>query len=104
MYTPLPHTTRSICRSGPVRRRYATSRTVTRRGASPTAAPPRDPRALTPVNPPGQRKPILEEGWAEPGASVTHAVLQITAGSRGAFTGALGNTLWVDNVRLEYTD
>lgn len=61
-------------------------------------------RTLYAVNSRGLRKPILEEGWAEPGASVTHAVLQITAGSRGAFTGALGNTLWVDNVRLEYTD
>ena len=61
-------------------------------------------RTLYAVNSRGQRKPILEEGWAEPGAAVTHAVLQITAGSRGAFTGALGNTLWVDNVRLEYTD
>lgn len=59
-------------------------------------------RALYAVNSRGQRKPILEEGWAEPGAPVTHAVLQITAGSRGAFTGALGNTLWVDNIRLEY--
>ena len=53
------------------------------------------------VNSKGKKKPILEEGWADPGAPVTHAILQITAGSRGAFTGALGNTLWVDNVRLE---
>ena len=59
-------------------------------------------RRLYALNSRGQRKPILEEGWAEAGASVTHAVLQITAGSRGAFTGALGNTLWVDNIRLEY--
>ena len=59
-------------------------------------------RALYTVNSRGQRKPILEEGWAEPDAPVTHAVLQIRAGSRGAFVGALGNTLWVDNVRLEY--
>ena len=59
-------------------------------------------RRLYALNSRGQRKPILEEGWAEADASVTHAVLQITAGSRGAFTGALGNTLWVDNVRLEY--
>ena len=59
-------------------------------------------RTLYAVNSRGQRKPILEEGWAGADAPVTHAVLQITAGSRGAFTGALGNTLWVDNVRLEY--
>ena len=54
------------------------------------------------LNSRGQRKPILEEGWAEAGSQVTHAVLQITAGSCGAFVGALGNTLWVDNVRMEY--
>jgi hypothetical protein len=54
------------------------------------------------VNSRGKKKPILEEGWADADTPVTHAILQITAGSRGAFTGALGNTLWVDNVRLEY--
>ena len=59
-------------------------------------------RTLYAVNSRGQRKPILEEGWAEAGSPVTHAVLQITAGSRGAFVGALGNTLWIDNVRMEY--
>ena len=61
-------------------------------------------KGLYALNSRGQRKPILEEGWADADASVTHAVLQITAGSRGAFTGALGNTLWIDNIRLEYTD
>lgn len=59
-------------------------------------------RRLYALNSRGQRKPILEEGWAAADAPVTHAVLQITAGSRGAFTGAPGNTLWVDNIRLEY--
>lgn len=59
-------------------------------------------RCLYALNSLGQRKPILEEGWADADSPVTHAVLQITAGSRGAFTGALGNTLWVDNIRLEY--
>ena len=59
-------------------------------------------KALYSVNSRGKKKPILEEGWADPDTPVTHAILQITAGSRGAFTGALGNTLWVDNVRLEY--
>ena len=61
-------------------------------------------RALYTVNSKGRRTPILEEGWAEPGTPCTHAVLQITAGCQGAFTGAPGNTLWVDNVRLEYPD
>ena len=54
------------------------------------------------LNSRGQLKPILEEGWAEADSPVTHAVLQITAGCQGAFVGALGNTLWIDNVRLEY--
>ena len=59
-------------------------------------------RTLYAVNSKGKKKPVLEEGWADPDTPVTHAVLQITAGSRGAFTGAPGNTLWVDNIRLEY--
>ena len=54
------------------------------------------------VNSRGERKPILEEGCADEKAPVTHAILQISAGSCGAFTGALGNTLYVDNIRLEY--
>lgn len=54
------------------------------------------------LNSRGERKPILEDGWADENTPVTHAVLQIIAGSRGAFVGALGNTLYIDNVRLEY--
>ena len=54
------------------------------------------------VNSRGERKPILEEGCTDEKAPVTHAILQISAGSCGAFTGALGNTLYVDNIRLEY--
>ena len=54
------------------------------------------------LNSRGQKKPIKEEGWAAPDETPTHAVLQITAGSHGAFIGELGNTLWLDNIRLEY--
>jgi len=61
-------------------------------------------KSLYAVNSRGRRKPILEDGWAGPDAPVTHAVLQIMAGSHGAFVGAVGNTLWVDNVRLEYKE
>ena len=50
----------------------------------------------------GKLVPIREEGWASSKEECTHAVLQISSGSRGGFTGALGNTLWVDNLRLEY--
>lgn len=61
-------------------------------------------KTLYALNSHGVKKPILEEEWADEGTPCTHAVLQITAGSRGAFVGALGNTLWIDNVRLEYPE
>ena len=60
------------------------------------------PNTLYAVNSRGERKPILEEGRADENIPVTHAILQISAGSCDAFTGALGNTLYVDNIRLEY--
>ena len=50
----------------------------------------------------GKRVPIREEGWAAADAPCTHAVLHISSGSRGGFTGAPGNTLWIDNLCLEY--
>ncbi len=58
--------------------------------------------ALYAVNSRGKRVKILEDGWAGADAPCTHAVLQISSGSRGGFTGAPGNTLWVDNLRMEY--
>lgn len=59
-------------------------------------------RALWTVNSKGKRVPILEEKWAVADAPVTHAVLQLSSGSSEEFTGEPGNTLWVDNLRLEY--
>lgn len=58
--------------------------------------------SLYAVNSKGSKSVILEEGWADAGSPVTHAILSITSGSCGAFTGALGNTIWVDNVKFEY--
>ena len=54
------------------------------------------------LNSKGKKKPILEETWADANCPVTHAIMMITSGSQGAFIGALGNVLWVDEVRLEY--
>lgn len=59
-------------------------------------------KTLYSVNSKGKRVPVREEGWASADAACTHAVLQISSGSRGGFTGAPGNTLWVDNLRMEY--
>ena len=61
-------------------------------------------KTLYALNSRGQKKPIIEEGWADENTPCTHAVLQITAGCHGAFIGALGNTMWVDNIRLEYPE
>ncbi len=45
---------------------------------------------------------IEEEGWAKPGETPTHAMLIIAASVQEAWVGTLGNTIWVDNVALEY--
>ena len=59
-------------------------------------------RPLTAINSKGKSKVIKEEAWAAPDAEVTHAILIISSGSSGAFVGAIGDVLDVDNVILEY--
>ncbi len=59
-------------------------------------------RTMYAINSKGKKKPILEEGWADTDCPVTHAIMWLSSGSSGAFVGALGNVLWVDEVRLEY--
>lgn len=59
-------------------------------------------RPLTAINSRGKSKVIKEEAWADPSSEVTHAILIISSGSCGAFTGAVGNVLKVDNILLEY--
>ena len=59
-------------------------------------------RTMYAINSKGKKKPILEEAWADADCPVTHAIMWLSSGSSGAFVGALGNVLWVDEVRLEY--
>ena len=59
-------------------------------------------RTMYAINSKGKKKPILEETWADLDCPVTHAILSICSGSSGAFIGAIGNVLWVDEIRLEY--
>lgn len=54
------------------------------------------------LNNKGKKKIIQEEAWADANCPVTHAIMMITSGSQGAFVGALGNVLWVDEIRLEF--
>ncbi len=48
----------------------------------------------------GKIVPIKEEGWAKDDVSPTHIIIWISASSGKAFYGGIGNTLWVDNVKL----
>jgi len=50
----------------------------------------------------GKLKIIQEDGWADSSSEVTHALMKIQSGSRGAFVGVVGNVLWIDNIKLEY--
>lgn len=50
----------------------------------------------------GQMKPVKEVGWAAENEIPTHMVLQFDSSHGGAYIGSVGNTLWVDNVRVEY--
>ncbi len=60
-----------------------------------------DPKtAYHDINSHGKDKLIQEEGWAEPGTQPTHLILHFITSCGEAFYGGLGNTLWLDNVRL----
>lgn len=50
----------------------------------------------------GRMVPVREVGWAAANETPTHMVLQFDSSHGGAYIGRVGNTLWVDNVRLAY--
>lgn len=50
----------------------------------------------------GKMVPVREVGWAAANEAPTHLVLQFDSSHGGAYVGTVGNTLWVDNVRLAY--
>ena len=56
------------------------------------------------VNSKGESVPIHEVAWGNENDVPTHIQLQFTASHGGAYVGSPGNTLWIDNVRLVYTD
>jgi hypothetical protein len=62
------------------------------------------PKGLTyyAKNSKGKIVEIQEEGWASPDDTPTHAMLMFTASTYEAFVGTIGNTLWLDNIALEY--
>lgn len=48
----------------------------------------------------GKLIPIDESEWATDGEDPTHIVIWISSSSGEAFHGGLGNTLWIDNLKL----
>lgn len=50
----------------------------------------------------GKSVPVKETGWADADAKPTHLVLQFSSSHGGAYIGTVGNTMWIDNVKLEY--
>lgn len=50
----------------------------------------------------GKMVAIKEVGWADADETPTHIILQFDSSHGGAYVGTVGNTLWVDNVRLVY--
>lgn len=50
----------------------------------------------------GKIVPIHEDGWAPADTKPTHAMMMITTSLQEAFSGTVGNTLWVDNIKFEY--
>lgn len=49
----------------------------------------------------GKLVKITEVGW-DANATPTHMILQFSSSHGGAYIGTVGNTLWVDNVRMVY--
>ena len=50
----------------------------------------------------GKLVPVVEEGWASANETPTHIVVKFDSSHGGAYVGTIGNTLWIDNVRLVY--
>ncbi|MGL5681836.1 MAG: PCMD domain-containing protein [Marinifilaceae bacterium] len=52
----------------------------------------------------GKMVPVQEVGWADANEEVTHMILRMSSSHGGAYIGAPGSSLWIDNVRLGYND
>ena len=50
----------------------------------------------------GKMVPVKEVGWAHADDTPTHLILQFDSSHGGAYIGSVGNTLWIDNVRMAY--
>lgn len=53
------------------------------------------------LNSKGKNVVIQEDGWAEPGTEPTHMMLHVISSCGKAFYGGVGNTVWIDNVKVK---
>ena len=54
------------------------------------------------TNSKGKMVPVKEVGWAEADAKPTHMMMMFSAGCGTAYEGTIDQTLWIDNVELQY--
>ena len=48
----------------------------------------------------GENKRIIETGWGDENDMPTHIIIRFSAGYGGAYVGAVGDILWIDNVEI----
>lgn len=54
------------------------------------------------TNSKGKQVMVQEDGWAEADETPTHMIIFFNSSHGGAYIGSVGNTLWIDNVKLTY--
>ena len=52
----------------------------------------------------GNIVPIRETEWGDANDVPTHMIIFISSSCGGAYVGTVGNSLWVDNISLVYTE
>ena len=52
------------------------------------------------INSKGKNVKIIEEGWADPNETPNTLIIKFITSCGEAFYGGVGNTLWIDNVKL----
>ena len=52
------------------------------------------------MNSKGENRQIIETGWGDDDDEPTHIIMRFSAGYGGAYVGAVGDILWIDNVEI----
>ena len=52
------------------------------------------------LNDKGENVPIDEVGWGDENDNPTHIIIRFSSGYGGAYVGAVGDCLWIDNIEF----